>query len=106
MIYGEVFQKLNEVVGFRRARLITSRADLPLVFWLVVLTGSAVIVAFTFVYPATPTNLLFVAGLALSLGLIFLFILTVAHPFAGAYAVDDKEIRDLLPLFQRLSAPP
>jgi hypothetical protein len=106
VIYGEIFKKLNEVVGYRRARLITSRADLPMVFWLVVLTGSAVIVAFTFVYPATKTNLLFVAGLALSLGLIFLFILTVAHPFAGAYAVDNQELRDLLPLFQRISASP
>ena len=104
-IYSEVFSKLNEVVGYRRARMIASRAELPALFWIVVLAGSAIIVGFTFVYPATATNSVIIGGLAVSLSLIFMFILDVNHPFAGAYAVDSKEVSDLLPLFDKISAP-
>ncbi|WP_411288323.1 hypothetical protein [Phenylobacterium sp.] len=103
VIYGEVFKKLNEVVDHRRSRLIASRAELPVLFWLVVIAGSAIIVSYTFVYPANWANELIIAGLAVSLGLIFLFILAVDHPFSGTYSVDARELRDLLPLFERLS---
>jgi ABC-type branched-subunit amino acid transport system permease subunit len=105
VIYGEVFKKLNEVVSYRRARMITARSELPGLFWMVVVAGSAVIVAFTCVFPATRTNSLIIAGLAVSLGLIFMFILDVNRPFAGAYSVDSKELSDLLPLFDKISGP-
>ena len=105
VIYGEIFKKLNEVVEHRRTRMIAARAALPSLFWMVALAGSGIIVAFTFVYPATPMNSLIIAGLAVSLGLIFMFILDVDHPFAGAYAVDSRELSDLLPLFDKISGP-
>jgi hypothetical protein len=105
VIYGEVFKKLNEVVSFRRTRMITARAELPGLFWIVVLAGSGVIVAFTGVFPATPTNSLIIAGLAVSLGLIFMFILDVNRPFAGSYSVGPEELSNLLPLFDQISGP-
>jgi len=60
-------------------------------------------VSYTFVYPATPMNLLLVAGLAASLGLIFVFILDVEQPFSGRISVSSQEIRDLVPLFEKLN---
>jgi hypothetical protein len=103
VIYGEIFKNLNEVVGYRRARLITSRSELPSLFWVVVLAGSAVIVAFTFVFPVTRTNSMVIGGLALSLALIFLFILEVNRPFEGGYRVESTEIKGLLPIFEQIS---
>lgn len=104
-MYGEIFAKLNEVVEHRRARMISSRAALPELFWIVALAGSAVIVAYTFVFPPTPLNGLIIGGLGVSLSLIFVFILAVNHPFAGAYSVDSRELRDLIPLFEVITAP-
>jgi uncharacterized membrane protein YozB (DUF420 family) len=104
VIYTEAFQKLNQVVEHRRARLLASRTTLPPLFWLVALMGSAIIVSYTFVYPATPMNLFLVAGLAVSLGLIFVFIVEVEHPFAGSVSVEPSEMQSLLPLFQKLNA--
>jgi hypothetical protein len=106
VIYGEVFKKLNEVTEHRRARMISARSALPDLFWIVVVIGSGIIVAYTFVYPATRQNSLIIAGLAVSLGLIFMFILDVDHPFAGPYSVDHREMSDLLPLFDTISAAP
>ncbi|THD82612.1 MAG: DUF4239 domain-containing protein [Phenylobacterium sp.] len=106
VIYTEAFQRLNLVVEHRRARLLTSRTTLPPLFWLVALLGSAIIVGYTFVYPATPMNLFLIAGLAVSLGLIFVFILEVEHPFAGSVSVEPTEMQGLLPLFEKLNAAP
>jgi hypothetical protein len=103
VIYGEAYKKLNEVVEHRRARLLAARATLPALFWLVVLIGSAIIVGYTVVFPATPTNLLLIAGLAVSLGLIFVFILDVQGPFSGRVAVSASEMQGLLPLFEKLA---
>jgi hypothetical protein len=104
VIYGEAFKKLNEVVEHRRARLLAAKTVLPPIFWFVALLGSAVIVAYTFVYPSTPMNLMLIAGMAVSLGLIFDFILQVEHPFSGTVAVEPAEMQSLLPLFERLDA--
>ncbi len=104
VIFGEVFKNLNEVVGYRRARLITARSELPGLFWIVVLAGSAVIVAFTFVFPVTRTNSMVIGGLAFSLALIFLFIMEVNRPFEGGYRVEDKELRGLLTTFGLIDA--
>jgi hypothetical protein len=106
VIYGEIFKKLNEVTQYRRARMIAARAALPALFWIVVVIGSCILVGYTFVHPPNLLNSLIIAGLGLSLGLIFMFILDVDHPFAGAYSVDHREISDLLPLFERISASP
>jgi hypothetical protein len=104
MLYGEALKKLNEVVEHRRARLLAAREDLPPVFWLVALIGSAIIVGYTFVYPDTRMNQLLIAGLAVSLGLIFVFILDVEHPYRGEIRVQPTEMRQLLPLFDQLDA--
>lgn len=106
VIYTEVFRKLNEVVEHRRARMISARAVLPSLFWVVMLAGSAIMLAYTFVYPATPLNALTIAGLAVSLGLIFMFILDVNHPFAGPYALQPKELRELLPVLAQIPTGP
>jgi len=104
VIYGEAFKRLNEVVEHRRERLIGGQRVLPKLFWLVVLIGSAIIVGYTVVWPATPMNLLLIAGLAVSLGLIFVFILEVDRPFTGRMSVSPREMQSLLPLFQQLEA--
>ena len=103
-IYAEVFTKLNEVVHHRRARMIAARSALPTLFWGVLLSGSLIILAYTFVYPSTRLNLLTIAGLAVSLGLIFMFILDVDRPFAGPYALKATELQGLGRVFDKVSA--
>jgi ABC-type multidrug transport system fused ATPase/permease subunit len=102
VIYGAALTRLNQVVEHRRTRLLAAHTSLPALFWVVVLIGSAVIVAYTATYPATPLNLLLIAGLALSLGLIFVFIIDVQHPFDGWVAISPSEIQSLPPLFAQL----
>jgi hypothetical protein len=101
-IYGEALRKLDNVVEHRRARLVAARTHLPALFWIVVLIGSAIIVGYTVVFPSTPMNLLLIAGVGVSLGLIFVFILEVEGPFSGQVRVSPSEMQGLLPLFEQL----
>jgi ABC-type multidrug transport system fused ATPase/permease subunit len=104
VIYDTALTKLNHVVEHRRTRLLAAHTTLPALFWVVVLIGSAIIVAYTGTYPATPLNLLLITGLALSLGLIFVFIIDVQHPFDGWVAITPAEIQGLPALFAQLEA--
>jgi hypothetical protein len=104
VIYGEAFKKLDEMVEHRRARLLAATSTLPAIFWLVVLIGSATIVGYTVVFPATRANQVLIAGLAVSLGLIFVFILDVQDPYTGRVAVSPSEMQDLLPMFERIES--
>ena len=105
VLYGEAAKKLNEVVDYRRLRLIAAGDTLPGLFWVVVLVGSGVIVAYTFVFPATTANSLIIAGLGVSLGLLYMFILDVDRPFAGSASVEPDELVHLAPLFDMITAP-
>jgi hypothetical protein len=105
VLYGEIAKKLNEVVDYRRSRIIAASDALPGLFWVVVLAGSGVIVAYTFVFPVTRANTLIIAGLGLSLGLLFMFILDVDHPFAGPASVSDEQLSALPALFEKITAP-
>lgn len=102
VIYGEAFKKLDEVVEQRRTRLIAAHTALPALFWIVVLIGSAIIVGYTVAFPSTPVNLLLIAGVAVSLGLVFVFILDVEYPFDGRVSVSPAEMQGLTPLFENL----
>jgi hypothetical protein len=104
VIYGEAFKKLDEMAEHRRGRLLAATSTLPAIFWLVVLIGSATIVGYTVVFPATRANQLLIAGLAVSLGLIFVFILDVQDPYTGRVAVSPREMQDLLPMFERIES--
>jgi ABC-type multidrug transport system fused ATPase/permease subunit len=104
VIYDAALTRLNQVVEHRRTRLLAAHTTLPALFWVVVLIGSAIIVAYTATYPATPLNLLLITGLALSLGLIFVFIIDVQHPFDGWVSISPAEMQGLPPLFAQLDA--
>ena len=43
-----------------------------------------------------------ITGISLTLGLIFLFILTVDNPFKGEFSVDSQEMSQLTLTFDRL----
>lgn len=106
-IYAQAFSNLNDLVGLRRDRLIHSRSGMPLILWTVGLVGSILIVAYTATFRPSRTNVLMVSGVAVTLGLIFLFILLVDRPYKGAFSVDSSELTQLeakFDLLDRLSA--
>jgi hypothetical protein len=94
-IYSEVFSNLNELVSFRRDRLVHSQAGIPILLWTVGLIGSLFVIAYASVFSPTPLNIIMISGISITLGLVFLFILTVDRPFKGEFSVSNRELSEL-----------
>ena len=101
-IYSESFSKLNDMVVLRRNRLIDSQTGIPVILWVVGLVGSIVTVSYASAFARGRANLMMIGGISLTLGLIFLFILTVDNPFKGQFSVDSHEMAQLTSVFDRL----
>jgi len=101
-IYSEAFSKLNDLVVLRRNRLIDSKTGIPIILWVVGLVGSILTVSYAASFARGRYNLMMITGISLTLGLIFLFILTVDNPFKGEFSVDSQEMSQLTLTFDRL----
>lgn len=101
-IYAGIFGNLNELVGFRRDRLIHSESGMPIILWIVALFGSVLIVSYTATFRYNRTNVIMISGISLALGLVFLFILVVDRPFMGSFSVSSSELSGLTAKFDMI----
>lgn len=101
-IYSEAFSKLNDLVVLRRNRLIDSRGGIPTILWLVGFIGSVLTLSYASAFASGRLNLLMISGISLTMGLVFLFILTVNKPFKGPVSVDSSEMSQLSLVFDRM----
>jgi len=103
-IYAGIFGNLNELVGFRRDRLIHSESGMPIILWIVALFGSVLIVSYTATFRYNRTNVIMISGISLALGLVFLFILVVDRPFMGSFSVSSDELSGLSARFDTIDS--
>jgi hypothetical protein len=101
-IYEEMLEKLNDLVDYRHDRIVESQEGIPLILWTIGLVGSLLTVAYSSAFTPTRFNVLAIGGISLTLGLVFLFILTVDHPFKGEFSVSNRHLVELTGTFDRL----
>lgn len=101
-IYAESFSNLNDLVGFRRDRLTHSQSGIPTMLWITGLVGSLFVVAYASVFTPTRLNIIMIAGISITIGLLFLFVLTVDRPFKGEFSVDNRQLAELPAKFDML----
>ncbi len=101
-IYEEMLGKMNELVDYRHDRIVESQTGIPLILWSIGLVGSLLTVAYASAFTPTRFNIMAIAGISLTLGLVFLFILTVDHPFKGEFSVSNRHLVELSGEFERL----
>jgi hypothetical protein len=100
-IYAESFSKMNDLVVLRRNRLIDSQTGVPFILWAVGLVGSILTVSYASSFASGRYNITMIAGISVTLGLIFLFILTVDNPFKGEF-IDSGELAQLSSTFDQI----
>ena len=101
-IYGEMLGKVNSLIDFRRGRIEDSGEGIPAILWAIGIVGGLLTVAYASAFTPTRYNLFMTAGIALTLGLLFLFILTVNYPYKGEFSVSNRLLVDLPGDFDRL----
>ena len=100
-IYEEMLGKLNDLVEYRHDRIIESQIGVPLILWTIGLVGSLLTVAYASAFTPTRSIVMMIAGISMTLGLVFLFILTVDHPFKGEFSVSNGPLLELPAEFDR-----
>jgi hypothetical protein len=101
-IYEAVFSNLNELVIYRRDRLEHSQSGIPILLWITGLVGSLFVVSYASVFTPTRLNIIMISGVSISLGLVFLFILTVDRPYKGEFSVSNRQLAELSAKFDLL----
>ena len=111
-IYAEAFAQLNQLVSMRRQRMAASRAEIPPVLWIVAIIGSILTIAYASAFVSSRYASLMISGTSLTIGLLFLFLLSVEYPFRNRNGVSPAPFVELTVLFDKidraatLSSPP
>jgi hypothetical protein len=101
-IYAEAFTQLNQLVSMRRQRLAASRAEIPPVLWIVALVGSILTIAYASAFVSSRYASLMIGGTSLTIGLLFLFLLSVDYPFRSRNGVSPQPLVELLTIFDKV----
>lgn len=97
----EIWGRANQLVAHRRDRLQISQAEVPGTLWAVVLAGTVLTMITTFVLPPTRFNVAIISALALTMGLVFFFILAMDRPFAGEESISSAPFESTLMSVER-----
>ena len=97
----EILARANELLKLRRTRLHTSESAVPLTLWSVVLLGTVLTVASTFVLSPTRFNLWMIGLLATSIALVLHLIVAMDRPFAGEQSIGAEPFQSAIANMQR-----
>lgn len=101
-IYSEAYSQLNQLVSMRRQRMVASRAEIPPVLWIVAIVGSILTIAYAAAFVSSRYALLMISGTSLTIGLLFLFLLSVEYPFRNRNGVSPQPFIELLEIIDKL----
>ena len=101
-IYSELISKVNDLIDYRRERIEDSKEGIPGILWAIGIVGGLLTVAYASAFTPTRYNMFMTAGIALTLGLLFLFILTVNYPYKGEFSVNNRLLLHLPADFDQL----
>jgi len=111
-IYQEAYSQLNQLVSMRRQRIAASRAEIPPVLWIVAIVGSLLTIAYASAFVSSRYASLMITGTSLTIGLLFLFLLSVEYPFRNRNGVTPQPFVELSYVFEqvdksaKLNSPP
>ena len=105
-IFRETFSQLNQLVSMRRERIAASRAQIPPVLWVVAVLGSILTVAYAAAFVSSRYALLMMSGTSLTIGLLFLFLLSVEYPFRNRNGITSEPFVELASIFDKIDHSP
>lgn len=105
-IYAEAYTQLNQLVSMRRQRMAASRAEIPPVLWIVAIIGSILTIAYASVFVSSRYASLMISGTSLTIGLLFLFLLSVEYPFRNRNGVSPQPFIELAGIIEQIDRSP
>ena len=102
-----MLQSLTTLSDYRRDRLADSRAVLPSVLWVVLLSGGVINLGYTYLFgvKSLTVHLIITMALTAMTTLLLLVILILDHPFAGSFRVESEPFVQVLRRVNQLVPP-
>jgi hypothetical protein len=95
--YAKSLDQLDQLGDYRRLRLLSNRAAVPALMWVVLLAAGVITIGFSFFFGTQnrSAQALMLAALSATVGLVLFLIWALNHPFAGLVRVEPTAFRQL-----------
>ena len=88
--YSKSLDQLDQLGDYRRLRVLSNRAAVPALMWVVLLATGIITIGFSFFFGTTNSSAqaLMIAALSATIGFVLFLIWALNHPFAGLIRVE------------------
>jgi hypothetical protein len=102
MLCNQALDRMHDLSGARRERLLDAREGLPSVLWVVLIVGGVIAIGFTYLFGMQHTfvHVLMVAALALVISLALFTVAALDYPFKGDVRVGPAAFQQVLGGFE------
>jgi hypothetical protein len=101
VLYEQSLERMRDLADARRDRLIEAKKGLPVILWVVLITGGVIVVGFTYLFglQSTAIHLLMVGSLALVIALVLFTVAALNFPFKGDITIGPEAMEHVLGRF-------
>jgi len=101
IFYGEIVERMNELSTERRLRLLAGQSQLPGVFWILLIGGAVITMAFSLLFwiESAIQQGLVIGALAGLMGFVLFVVVAMDHPFTGDLRVEPDAFQQVLDTF-------
>ena len=102
VLYEQSLERMHDLADARRDRLLEAEQGLPIILWVVLITGGIVVVGFMYLFgmDSTVIHLLMVASLALIIALVLFTVASLNYPFRGDITIKPEAMEQVLGRFE------
>jgi len=95
--YGKSLDRLEQLGDYRRLRLLSNRAAVPALMWVVLLATGIITIGFSFFFGTQNTyaQALMIGALSATIALVLFLTWALNHPFAGLVRVEPAAFHQL-----------
>jgi hypothetical protein len=101
VLYEQSLERMRDLADARRDRLLEAEKGLPVILWVVLITGGIIVVGFTYLFglQSTVIHLLMVGSLALIIALVLFTVAALNYPFKGDITIHPEAMEHVLGRF-------
>ena len=102
VLYEQSLERMRDLADARRDRLLEAEQGLPVILWVVLITGGIIVVGFTYLFglQSTAIHLLMVASLAMVIALVLFTVAALNYPFGGDITIKPEAMEHVLGRFE------
>ena len=102
VLYEQGLERMHDLADARRDRLLEAEHGLPVILWVVLITGGTIVVGFTYLFglDSTAIHLLMVGSLALVIALVLFTVAALNFPFKGDITIRPDAMEQVLRRFE------